>query len=315
MDLNALRRLAGISTVSPTEVSAQQTNEFRKLAGLPSLPVKANEEAVVEKEEDEEEVTDEMPSDETPADELPDIVSSIAAEAEGKTGDELAALIKQVYDAGVADGISQAAPVEEAAKQAVASAQQEQEVCPSCSSAQVKTHSDGEKECHGCHKTWNVQGMKEESDQIQEDGDDAKMKADLEKIKTPSMDTFVARSVDKDEKAEAELKKFDDEMMKFWEKYRDTPLVSEIDNNIRHKMSSPGYWASGLAERWHGMKYSLEKHFGLDVKQYEKDGKYEHPKDVIWAAVMKKSHEKHQSGMKEAVGFDLLKQAAIIAAK
>jgi len=34
-------------------------------------------------------------------------------------------------------------------------------VCPSCHSADVKTYSDGEKECNHCHRTWDVQGMAE----------------------------------------------------------------------------------------------------------------------------------------------------------
>jgi ribosomal protein L37AE/L43A len=33
--------------------------------------------------------------------------------------------------------------------------------CPSCHSHDVKTYSDGEKECNDCHKTWEVKGMKE----------------------------------------------------------------------------------------------------------------------------------------------------------
>lgn len=35
--------------------------------------------------------------------------------------------------------------------------------CPSCHSADVKTYSDGEKECNHCHKTWDVQGVAEGS--------------------------------------------------------------------------------------------------------------------------------------------------------
>lgn len=36
-----------------------------------------------------------------------------------------------------------------------------EESCPSCGSADVKTYSDGEKECNHCHHTWNVQGLNE----------------------------------------------------------------------------------------------------------------------------------------------------------
>ena len=31
--------------------------------------------------------------------------------------------------------------------------------CPSCHSADIKTYSDGEKECNHCHRTWDVQGV------------------------------------------------------------------------------------------------------------------------------------------------------------
>ena len=33
--------------------------------------------------------------------------------------------------------------------------------CPSCHTTDIKTYSDGEKECHHCHKTWDVQSMAE----------------------------------------------------------------------------------------------------------------------------------------------------------
>jgi ribosomal protein L37AE/L43A len=38
-----------------------------------------------------------------------------------------------------------------------------EESCPSCGSADVKTYSDGEKECNHCHHTWNLQGVAEAS--------------------------------------------------------------------------------------------------------------------------------------------------------
>ncbi len=33
--------------------------------------------------------------------------------------------------------------------------------CPRCHSADIKTYSNGEKECHQCHKTWDVEGVAE----------------------------------------------------------------------------------------------------------------------------------------------------------
>jgi ribosomal protein L37AE/L43A len=33
--------------------------------------------------------------------------------------------------------------------------------CPRCHSTDIKTYSDGEKECHQCHKTWDVKGVAE----------------------------------------------------------------------------------------------------------------------------------------------------------
>jgi hypothetical protein len=33
--------------------------------------------------------------------------------------------------------------------------------CPGCYSTDIKTYSDGEKECHQCHKTWHVKGVAE----------------------------------------------------------------------------------------------------------------------------------------------------------
>lgn len=182
MDLNALRRLAGISTPDIKVVSPDSpANDFRRMAGLPALPVA---EAPKEDLDDMDAKTaDEEPTEEMPGDELPSIVSSIAAEAEGKSGEELAQLIKQVYDAGVADGKSQAEEpteeeptdgepevkedeeVEEEAKKAISSDTKSVDTCPSCSSADVKMHSDGEKECNECHKTWDVQGVKEDSEQ------------------------------------------------------------------------------------------------------------------------------------------------------
>lgn len=47
-----------------------------------------------------------------------------------------------------------------------------EESCPACGSADVKTYSDGEKECNHCHHTWNVQGLNEFAPDGFNSGDD-----------------------------------------------------------------------------------------------------------------------------------------------
>jgi ribosomal protein L37AE/L43A len=51
----------------------------------------------------------------------------------------------------------------EAKKKQQGMAEGTEKVCPSCHSSDVKTYSDGEKECNHCHKTWDVQGVAEDS--------------------------------------------------------------------------------------------------------------------------------------------------------
>jgi hypothetical protein len=51
---------------------------------------------------------------ETPA--YPEVVSAMAAKMEGKTGDELVELVSKLYDAGVKDGMAQAAAEKDAEK-------------------------------------------------------------------------------------------------------------------------------------------------------------------------------------------------------
>jgi hypothetical protein len=111
MDLNLLRRMAGIPTLTPSSIAKSNTvaNEFRKLAGLSQLPIKEDdkddkEEMPAEEMPAEEMPAEEMPAEEMPADGLPDIVKAIASQAEGKTGEELMSLIHNVYMAGFKDG-------------------------------------------------------------------------------------------------------------------------------------------------------------------------------------------------------------------
>ena len=64
-------------------------------------------------------------------------------------------------------GISSNGGVSEAKKKTStdkSNTQTKQELCPSCSSADVKTYSSGEKECNQCHKTWAVKDVSENCD-------------------------------------------------------------------------------------------------------------------------------------------------------
>lgn len=118
MDLNLLRRMAGIDTPTPATVSIgnEQANNFRRLAGLTALPTAVEEKA------EEESKPEETPAEEK-EEELPSIVTKIAAKAEGMKGEELVELIKKVYDAGFADG--QETPKEEKAEEAEGPSEEE----------------------------------------------------------------------------------------------------------------------------------------------------------------------------------------------
>lgn len=146
MDLNLLRRMAGLPTTEIKSVSANSTaNEFRKLAGLSPLPIKEEPKEEMTPEEKEEmtaeEPKEEMPAEE-PKEELPEIVTKLAAKAEGMKGDELVELIKKVYDAGVADGKASAEEEkeEEPVEEAKHSQKSEEHECPEC--GMVDGHKD-----------------------------------------------------------------------------------------------------------------------------------------------------------------------------
>ena len=126
MDKNLLRRLAGIPTNAREHVavgSAETSNRARVLAGLKSLPImedkdedeELNDMSDSEKDEDKEEdiVDDEMTKDEgapeSEDDELPEIIKDLAAQAAGKSDEELEELMIQIYKAGVKDGEENAA--------------------------------------------------------------------------------------------------------------------------------------------------------------------------------------------------------------
>jgi hypothetical protein len=92
MDRNQLRRLAGLPVQAQQALTeAQLLAEKKKKADAEAAPA---DDAVV-------------PADDE-AEELPAIVTKVAKKAEGKTGDDLVALLKKVYDAGCKDGMAQA---------------------------------------------------------------------------------------------------------------------------------------------------------------------------------------------------------------
>ena len=110
---NDLRRAYGMNeALEPFDF-----NLLRKMAGLAAQP---NTQPVIENSDDE--ASDEKAAEEMPA--LPEIVTTIAQQAEGKTGEELADIISKVYDAGVQDGIAQAEeqPVEDAVEEGLTEA-------------------------------------------------------------------------------------------------------------------------------------------------------------------------------------------------
>jgi hypothetical protein len=130
MDLNLLRRMAGIPTLTPDSIAKSNVvaNEFRKLAGLSPLPIKEDD-----KEDAEASMPEDMPAEDMPAEEKDDehveaemdhaeeeseehqekekqedsllsFISPLAHKAEGLEGDAMVELLMQVYHAGVEDG-------------------------------------------------------------------------------------------------------------------------------------------------------------------------------------------------------------------
>lgn len=119
MDFNKLRLLAGINIQVPTTLSATDSNEIRKLAGLPILPEskkhkeeKPSEDEVVVGGEGSEASVEDTPteadapiegegSEEEESKEA--LITKIATHLEGKSVDEISAMLHQIYDAGYAD--------------------------------------------------------------------------------------------------------------------------------------------------------------------------------------------------------------------
>lgn len=125
MDKNLLRRLAGIpiqTRGSVTASTATTSNRARTLAGLPQLPIMEDKGDRPEELEDDladTEVKDnndegknaptEEPIGDDETDELPQIIKDLAAQAAGKSDEELEELMIQIYTAGVKDGEEKAA--------------------------------------------------------------------------------------------------------------------------------------------------------------------------------------------------------------
>jgi hypothetical protein len=120
LDKNLLRRLAGIPTATQSSVganSADSSNRARILAGLSELPVKENKDEKPKELEDDLDSTEasddknmekgepaEEPMGDAEDDELPQIIKDLAAQAAGKSDEELEELMIQIYKAGVKDG-------------------------------------------------------------------------------------------------------------------------------------------------------------------------------------------------------------------
>lgn len=125
MDKNTLRRMAGITTVSeqlsaPGYKPSFNASEFRRLAGLPTYPTAIPEAAEEEEKAEEESSEEEVPAEEAKEPSHEEIVAAVAEKAEGKTGEELIAIIKDVYDAGFKDGKESMEEKEEEVKESIA---------------------------------------------------------------------------------------------------------------------------------------------------------------------------------------------------
>lgn len=98
---------------TPAALEPFNLSSLRKMAGLP-VSESDDEEMADEPEVGELAADSEVPTEDTTVD---DMLASVASEAEGKTGDEMVEVIRQVYDAGFNDGKESVAteemPVEE----------------------------------------------------------------------------------------------------------------------------------------------------------------------------------------------------------
>lgn len=99
---DALRKAYGVKeALEPFDVEL-----LRRMAGLPVVEKHDTEEAEnASAEEIAPEESEEETVDDSTEEELPSIITTIATHAEGKTGDDMIALVKDVYDAGFKDGV------------------------------------------------------------------------------------------------------------------------------------------------------------------------------------------------------------------
>ena len=133
MDLNKLRRLAGINTIGPKSITPgnSQANQMRRLAGLPMLP-ESKEEG--QPPEETEQTTSELPPEEgAEVEDQPAIIKKIASHLEGKSVEEIEAMLMKVYDAGKADALqsTEEAPAEETPSEETPSEETPSEETPS----------------------------------------------------------------------------------------------------------------------------------------------------------------------------------------
>ena len=105
---DSLRKLAGIntpSTVQSVASSSSIANDIRRLAGLPTVKVipEAEEPTETTPPAAEETPPEDASTETAPEEDQPAIIKKIAKHLEGKTVEEIEAMLMKVYDAGKAD--------------------------------------------------------------------------------------------------------------------------------------------------------------------------------------------------------------------
>lgn len=102
-----------------------------------------------------------------------------------------------------------------------------------------------------------------------------KMLAALKSIPAPSMDDFVNKN-------KPVLDKFVKDMMGFYDKYSSNHALQKALDDIRNKMSTPGYDANSDDEYYYGLRYHL---LGLPYEQYQS------PRKARWNATIAKRQD------------------------
>lgn len=116
------------------------------------------------------------------------------------------------------------------------------------------------------------------------DPQDAEMLQALKSIPAPSIDDFVKRN-------QPVLDKFQKDMMDLYRRYSQHPKMLDALNDIRNKMSTPGYNANSMDEHLHGLRYVLLQKLGQPVEPYQS------PAAARWSALT--SRKTDQPGLTE----------------